>query len=57
MAAITRRLWQELFGHDLDVREQIIRPVLRRQAEDWLLNVPDYKARALELVERPQQFQ
>src|SRR6266496_3384971 len=52
MAALTRRLWQELFGHDIDVREQIIRPVLRRQAEDWLLNAPDHKARARELVER-----
>ena len=52
MAAITQRLWQELFGHDIDVREQIIRPVLRRQAEDWLLNAPDHRARAKELVER-----
>ena len=52
MAALTRRLWQELFGHDIDVREQIIRPVLQRQAEDWLLNAPDHRARAKELVQR-----
>lgn len=50
MTAITRELWQELFGHDIDVREQIIRPVLRRQAEAWLWNAPDHRARAQELL-------
>ncbi len=48
----TRLIWQELYGHDIDVPEQIIRPVLRRQAENWQHNIPDYRGMAKELVDK-----
>jgi hypothetical protein len=40
MAVPALPVWQELFGHDIDVRAQIIRPVLRQREKDWHLNVP-----------------
>ena len=48
----TRLLWQDLYGHDIDVREQLIRPVLRQQAENWHQDIPDYRAEAAALVEK-----
>ncbi len=52
MANNTRMLWNELYGHDIDVYEQIIRPALRRQMENWHQDVPDYRERARILAER-----
>lgn len=48
----TRYLWNELYGHDIDVRQEIIIPGLRSLTENWLLDVPDYRERARLLAER-----
>ena len=53
MKGTTRILWQEFFGHDIDVVEIIIRPALRRREEGYAPDNPstDYKAELSRLSE------
>jgi len=47
--ANTRRLWQHLYGHDIDVRKEIIVPAIESRREAFGFNVPDYRAKLLEI--------
>jgi len=48
--ANTRRLWQHLYGHDIDVRKEIIRPAIEAQKEAFGQNAPDYRAKLREIA-------
>lgn len=48
--ANTRRLWMHLYGHDIDVRKEIIRPAIEAQKEAFGQNAPDYRARLREIA-------
>ena len=39
----TRRLWQELYGKDIDVRAEIIEPAIARRKQGYGETPPDYK--------------
>ena len=47
--ANTRRLWQHLYGHDIDVRKEIIVPAIESRREAFGYNVPDYRAKLREM--------
>jgi len=49
--ANTRRLWKHLYGHDIDVRKEIIVPAIEAQREAFGFNVPDYRAKLREIAE------
>jgi len=49
--ANTRRLWQHLYGHDIDVRKEIIVPAIEARREASGFNVPDYRAKLREIAE------
>jgi hypothetical protein len=49
--ANTRRLWQHLYGHDIDVRREIIVPAIELRREAYGFNVPDYRAKLREIAE------
>lgn len=51
--ANTRRLWRTLWGKEIDVRTQIIRPALERVRHDYEQGDPELKARLTNL--RPPQ--
>lgn len=46
----TRRLWQHLYGHDIDVRREIIAPAVAARREAFGYNVPDYRAKLREIA-------
>ena len=48
--ANTRRVWMHLYGHDIDVRKEIIRPALEAQKEAFGQNAPDYRAKLREIA-------
>ena len=48
--ANTRRLWMHLYGHDIDVRKEIIRPAIEAQKEAFGQNAPDYRAKLREIA-------
>lgn len=48
--ANTRRLWQHLYGHDIDVRQEIIVPAIEARREAFGYNVPDYRAKLREIA-------
>lgn len=45
----TRILWRELYGRDIDVRSEIIRPALERERKGYGLPTEDYKNRLREI--------
>jgi len=45
----TRRLWMHLYGHDIDVRKEIIVPAIEARREAYGFNVPDYRAKLREI--------
>ncbi len=49
----TRILWNELWGRDINVRQEIIAPALARRREGYNLDIPqaDYKAELRRLAE------
>ena len=49
--ANTRRLWQHLYGHDIDVRAEIIRPALEVRKEAYGQNAPDRRKILREIAE------
>ncbi len=49
--ANTRRLWRHLYGHDIDVREEIIRPALEVRKEAYGENAPDRRAILRQIAE------
>jgi len=49
--ANTRRLWQHLYGHDIDVRKEIIVPAIEGRREAFGYNVPDYRAKLRAIAE------
>jgi len=48
--ANTRRLWMHLYGHDIDVRKEIIVPAIEAQKEAFGQNAPDYRAKLREIA-------
>jgi len=48
--ANTRRLWQHLYGHDIDVRREIIAPAVAARREAFGYNVPDYRGKLREIA-------
>jgi hypothetical protein len=48
--ANTRRLWMHLYGHDIDVRQEIIRPAIEAQKEAFGQNAPDYRSTLREIA-------
>jgi len=51
--ANTRRLWKHLYGHDIDVRAEIIRPALEVRKEAYGENAPDRRKILREIAEEP----
>jgi len=49
--ANTRRLWMHLYGHDIDVRREIIVPAIESRKEAYGQNAPDYRARLKDIAE------
>lgn len=49
--ANTRRLWQHLYGHDIDVRQEIIRPAIEAVKEASGQNAPDRRAILRQIAE------
>jgi len=49
--ANTRRLWRHLYGHDIDVRKEIIVPAIESTREAFGYNVPNYRAKLREIAE------
>jgi hypothetical protein len=49
-SANTRRLWQHLYGHDIDVRDEIIGPAIAARREAFGYNLPDYRSRLREIA-------
>lgn len=47
----TRTVWRELYGREIDVRAEIIRPALAERRSALGLDVPDYKAELRRLGE------
>jgi len=48
--ANTRRLWLHLYGHDIDVRKEIIAPAVASVREASGQNAPDYRAKLREIA-------
>lgn len=48
--ANTRRLWKHLYGHDIDVRKEIIVPAIEARREAYGFNAPDYRAKLREIA-------
>jgi len=48
--ANTRRLWKHLYGHDIDVRREIIVPAIEARKEAYGQNAPDYRAQLREVA-------
>ena len=51
--ANTRRLWQHLYGHDIDVRKEIILPAIELRKEAYGQNAPDRRSILREIAEDP----
>jgi hypothetical protein len=49
--ANTRRLWQHLYGHDIDVRAEIIRPAIEARKEAYGQNAPDRRSILRQIAE------
>jgi hypothetical protein len=49
--ANTRRLWMHLYGHDIDVRKEIIVPAIEVHKEAYGENAPDRRAILREIAE------
>jgi hypothetical protein len=49
--ANTRRVWRHLYGHDIDVRKEIIRPAIEARKEAYGENAPDRRAILREIAE------
>lgn len=49
--ANTRRLWQHLYGHDIDVRKEIIVPAIEVRKEAYGENAPDRRKILREIAE------
>jgi hypothetical protein len=54
--ANTRRLRQHLYGHDIDVRREIILPAIEARREASGFNVPDYRAKLREISEESPEY-
>ncbi len=50
--ANTRRLWQHLYGHDIDVRAEIILPAIEVRREAYGLGAPDRRSMLREIANR-----
>jgi hypothetical protein len=48
--ANTRRLWKHLYGHDIDVRKEIIVPAIESRKEAFGENAPDYRAKLRDIA-------
>jgi hypothetical protein len=46
-----RRLWLHLYGHDIDVRKEIIVPAVESLKEAYGQNAPDFRARLKDISE------
>ncbi len=48
--ANAQTLWRELWGQNINVRQEIIAPALKRRRAGYEIDVPDYKAQLAELI-------
>jgi hypothetical protein len=55
--ANTRRLWKHLYGHDIDVRKEIIVPAIEARKEAYGENAPDRRSILREIGESYGQLQ
>ena len=51
--ANTRRLWLHLYGHDIDVRREIIAPAVESLKQARGYYTPDYRAKLQEIASEP----